>query len=285
LEKAIALYNERLHRPLTSRYMGLDTGVHSQANAAFTLWNLGYLDQAVERWNAALALARRLRHAHTLVWAEYVFAAMQQYLRNVRAAQERAEYVIALCAEHGLPDYAAFMNIQLGWAIALNGRHEEGIAQIEQGLAASSARGALMLRPLFLCLLAEALDKAGRIDDALGALEKAMDLANEQDNRFCEPEVHRLQGELLLQKNESDIAGAQNCFQRAIDTARTQSARTFELRATTSLARLLATQNRVEEARSMLTEIYNWFTEGFGLPDLKEAKTLLDELNTDAASR
>jgi predicted ATPase len=278
LEKAIALYDEHLHTPLTSRYMGIDTGVHSQANAAFTLWHLGYLDQAIERWNAALALARRLAHPHTLVWAEYIFAAMQQHLRDVRASHNRAEYVIALCAEHGLPDYAAFMNIQLGWAMALNWQHKVGIAQIEQGLAASSARGALMLRPLFLCLLAEALDKAGRVDDALGALAKAMDLANEQDNRSWEPEVHRLEGELLVRKDEPDIAGAQNCFQHAIDTARTQSARTFELRATTSLARLLAKQNRRDEARSMLAEIYGWFTEGFDTADLKDAKALLDEL-------
>jgi len=280
LEKAIALYDERLHGPLTSRYMGLDTGVHSQANAAFTLWNLGYLEQAVERWNAALALARRLRHPHTLVWAECVFAAMQQNLRDVRAAQERTEYVIALCAEHGLPDYTAFMNIQLGWAMALNGRHEEGIAQIKQGLAASSARGALMLRPLFLYLLAEALDKAGRVDDALSALAEAMDLVHEQDNHFWEPEVHRLEGELLLRKNASDIAGAQNCFQHAIATARTQSAKTFELRATISLARLLAKQNRGDGARSMLAEIYGWFTEGFDTADLRGAKALLDELNS-----
>ncbi len=106
-----------------------------------------------------------------------------------------------------------------------------------------------------------------------------MDLANEHDNRFCEPEVHRLEGELLLRKNKSDITGAQKCLQRAIDTARTQSAKTFELRATSSLARLLARQNRCDEARSMLAEIYGWFTEGFDTADMKDAKALLDELN------
>jgi predicted ATPase len=134
------------------------------------------------------------------------------------------------------------------------------------------------MRPYFLCLLAEALDKAGRIDDALDGLAEAMDLANEQDNHWFEPEIHRLEGELLLRKNESDIAGAQNSFQRAIGIARTQSARTLELRAATSLARLLAKQNRGDEARCMLAEIYGWFTEGFDTADLRDAKTLLDEL-------
>jgi predicted ATPase len=278
LEKAIALYDERRHRPLISRYTGLDTGVHSQFIAALTLWNLGYLDQAVERWHAARELARRLRHTHSLVFAEYAFACMQQNLRDVRASQEGAEYVIALCAEHGLADYAAFMSIQLGWAMAVSGRPEEGIAQIEQGLTASGARGALMLRPYFLTLLAEALDKAGRVDDALGVLAAAMELAKEQDNRFYEPEIHWHEGELLLRRDESDVAAAQDCFQRAIDSARSQSARLPELRATTSLARLLSNTNRREGARSMLAEIYNWFTEGFDTADLKDAKTLLEEL-------
>jgi predicted ATPase/class 3 adenylate cyclase/ribosomal protein L40E len=109
LEKAIALYNEPRHRLLTSRYMGIDAGVHSYATAGFTLWTLGYPDQGIEQWNAALALARRLAHVHSLVWAEYVFAMTQQLVRDVRAAQERAEHVIALCGENGLSDYAAFM--------------------------------------------------------------------------------------------------------------------------------------------------------------------------------
>jgi predicted ATPase/class 3 adenylate cyclase len=279
LEKAIALYDEHLHRPLTSRYLGVDTGVHSQAIAALTLWSLGYPDQAIERWNAALALARRLAHPHTLVWGEYIFAVMQQCLRDMRAAEEQAERIIALSAEHGLPAYTAFMKIQLGWSIALNGRHEEGVVLIEQGLAASNARGDLMLQPAFLCRLAEALDRAGRVDDALGALAEAEDLAKERDNHYWEPEVHRLEGELLLRKDASDIAGAQKCYQNAIDIARTQSARTFELRATTSLARLLAKQGRRDDARAMLAEIYGWFTEGFDTADLKDAKALLDELN------
>jgi predicted ATPase len=203
---------------------------------------------------------------------------MYQFLRDVRASRESAEYVIELSAEHGLPDYAAFMNVQLGWAIALNGQHEDGIAKVKQGLMASEERGALLMSPYFLCLLAEALGEADRTEEALSALAEAIDLANEQDNRSLEPEIHRLTGEMLLRRNGSDVSAAQDCFQRAIDCARVQNARLPELRAMTSIARLLASQGRRDEARVMLAEIYNWFTEGFDTADLKDAKALLDEL-------
>jgi predicted ATPase len=122
--------------------------------------------------------------------------------------------------------------------------------------------------------------ETGRLDDGLSALTEALAAADENEIRFYEAETHRLKGELLLKQEDSNAAEAQSCFQRAIEIARKQSAKSWELRATTSLARLLAKQGRREEARAMLAEIYGWFTEGFDTADLKDAKDLLDDLST-----
>ena len=136
-----------------------------------------------------------------------------------------------------------------------------------------------MLLPHALCLLAEACREAGRLDDGLSALTEAIAAADEHEIRQYEAETHRLKGELLLRQDHSKAAEAQSCFQRAIEIARNQSAKSLELRATMSLARLLAKQGRRDEARAMLAEIYDWFTEGFDTADLKDAKALLDELS------
>jgi predicted ATPase len=163
--------------------------------------------------------------------------------------------------------------------MAEQGRNEEGIAQIQEGLAASSAIRVELWRPYFLCLLAEAYAETGRLDEGLSTLTEALVAADEHENRAFEVEVHRLKGELLLRKDDPYAAQAQGCFQRAIEIARKQSAKSLELRATTSLAWLLAKQGRRDEARAMLAEIYNWFTEGFDTADLIDARALLEELN------
>ena len=118
-----------------------------------------------------------------------------------------------------------------------------------------------------------------RLDDGLSAVTEALAVADEHEERAYESEIHRVRGELLLRQDPSNAAEAQSCFQRAISVARNQNAKSWELRATTSLARLLAKQGRNDEARMMLAEIYGWFTEGFDTRDLKDAKALLDELN------
>jgi predicted ATPase len=135
-----------------------------------------------------------------------------------------------------------------------------------------------MVQPKYLCLLAEACSNVGRFEQALGALTEALRLADETEDRYCEAETYRLKGTLLLKQDHSNATEAQRCFERAIEIARNQSGKSYELRATMSLARLLAKQARREEARAILAAIYNWFTEGFDTADLKGAKALLDEL-------
>jgi predicted ATPase len=279
LEMAITLYDPERHRPLTSRYFGVDPGVYCLSYAAWTLWQLGYPDQALKRGNEALASAQGLLQPLSLAFAEFFVAVLRQYRREARAAQGHAERVIAFSAEHGLPESLAVATILRGWAMAEQGRYEEGIAHIQEGLAACRVTGTELRRSYYLCLLAEACKETGRLDYGLSALTEALAAADEHEERNYEPEIHRLKGELLLKQNDLNAAKAHRCFERAVEIARKQSAKSVELRATVSLARLLAKQGHRHEARAMLAEIYNWFTEGFDTADLKDAKALLDELS------
>jgi predicted ATPase len=275
---ALSLYHPQRHRPLAFRYGGTDAGVRCLSVAAVSLWDIGYPDQALKRGNEALALAQGLCHPLSLAFAEVVVSQLHQYRREARTAQETEESAIAFSAEHGLTDWLAFATSLRGWAMAEQGHSVEGIAQLREGLAASHATGAEVNVPYFLCLLAEACTETGRLDDGLSALREPLAAADEHENRAYEAEMHRLKGELLLEQDEANATEAERCFRAAVEVARRQSAKSLELRATMSLARLLAKQGRRDEARTMLAEIYGWFTEGFDTADLKDAKALLDEL-------
>jgi predicted ATPase len=278
LDNAISLYDPERHRPLIFRYGGPNPGVFCLAYVAWTLWYLGYPDRALKRVNKALALAQALSDPFNQAFAGSFVGFLRQYRREARAAQETAESVIALSAEHGFTQILALTTILHGWAMAEQGHREEGIAQVQEGLAAHRATGAELLRPYHLCLLAEACMETGRFDDGLSALMEALAAVDEHENRFYEAETYRLKGELLLKQDDTNTAEAQSCFERAIEIARKQSAKSWELRATMSLARLLVKQDRRDDARTMLAEVYDWFTEGFDTADLKDAKALLDEL-------
>jgi predicted ATPase len=204
---------------------------------------------------------------------------VQQCRHDARAAQKAAEHAIALSAEHGFSFWLAVATILRGWAMAQQGLNEEGIAQMEEGLAAYRATGAEIGRPRWLCWLAQACIESGRLNDGLSVLAEAVADVKKTEGRQYEAEIYRLNGELLLKQDHSNAAEAQKCFERAVEIARKQSAKSWELRATMSLARLLASQGKRDEARTMLAKIYGWFTEGFDTADLKEAKALLDELS------
>ena len=197
--------------------------------------------------------------------------------------------------EQGFPFFLAQGTILRGWALAEQGQNAEGIAQICQGLAAHEATGALLIRPYWISLLALAYGKGGQAEEALRVLDEA--LAMTHDQHVWKAELHRLRGELLLVRlgggDDAKVAPtdvpavtrvghsidqAESCFRRAIDIAREQQAKSLELRAGTSLARVWERQGKRVEARDLLSPIYNWFTEGFDAPDLKDAKALLDEL-------
>jgi predicted ATPase len=168
----------------------------------------------------------------------------------------------------------------------MQGQEEEGIQQIQQGMATDRAIGAEVWWPYHLALLADAYGKTGQIEEGLTALAEALDAVDRTGERWYEAELYRLKGTLTLQSQvpgpRSKVeAEAEACFQKAIDIARKQQAKSLELRAVISLARLWLHQGKRQEAHAMLADIYTWFTEGFDTKDLQEAKALLDELEGD----
>ena len=212
LEIAITLYDPQLHRLVTSRYGGGDPGVASRSFAAWTLWQLGYPDQALKRGNEALTSAEALSDSYTLAFAKGSVGVVHQLRRETRAAQELIEGAIALCAEYGFPNISAWVSTLRGWATLEQGHDEEGIAQMQEGLAAYRATGTSLNRPYLLILLAKAFRETGGRPHGLNALTEALAAADEHENRVWEAEIYRLKGELLLRQNDSDTAEAQAVF-------------------------------------------------------------------------
>jgi predicted ATPase len=284
IEMAISLYDRERHRPLALRFTGIDSEVQCLSYLAYTLWTLGYSEQALKRVNEAVGLAQVWAHPFSLAFAEVFTGFLHLFRREARAAQEHGETVIALCAEHGFTGLMGPATALRGTAMARLGRREEGVGKMQEGQAANRAIGTGLGLPDYLSRLAEAFTETGHFDDGLNALAEAEAAADENEDRQNEAERHRIKGELLLRQDDSRTIEAENCFCRAVESARKQSAKTLELRATMSLARLLAKQGKRDEARAMLAEIYNWFTEGFDTADLKDAIALLDELTRSRGS-
>jgi predicted ATPase len=245
------------------------------------IWSLGYPDESLERSSEALRLAGKVDHPFSLGWALIAATWFRQYRLEESAVEKQAESAIALAAEQGFPLWSAWATILRGWAMGARGRTTEGVKQIYEGLDFMRAVNAELARTHFLGLLAESYGRSGKRAEALTTLAEALRVVDKTGKRFYEAELYRLKGELLLIGHNLDVEGAENSYDTAIKMARKQSAKSWELRATTSLARLLRDTGRANEARSMLAEIYGWFTEGFDSKDLKEAKALLEELRSD----
>jgi predicted ATPase len=184
--------------------------------------------------------------------------------------------VLSIATQHEVPFYQARATFCRGWAMAAAGQGKEGIHEMQRSLSAFASGGALV--PLFRAMLAESLGRNGHPEEGLSTVAEGLGQV-ETGERMAEAGLYRVKGELLLMNDPSDEVGAEHEFRIAIAIAQRQQARFWELRATTSLARLLKKQGKTDEARGMLAEIYNWFTEGFDTADLKDAKALLDELS------
>ena len=277
LEEGIARYTPDQRRAPAFR-MGQDPGVTCRVYAAGTLWLLGYPDQALARVHEALALAHELSHAYSLAFARYWVAYVSQFCRDVQAVHEQAAACVTLSTEQGFPYWVTFGTIMRGWALAMQGQGEEGLAQVRQGIADQRATGAALWVPYSYTLLAEVSVHLGRTEEGLQALAEAHTMVEQYEDRWWEAEIYRLRGVLLLQQPGTPQAEAEAWLQRALDVARHQQAKSLELRATMSLARLWQQQGKRAEAYELLAPIYGWFTEGFDTADLQEAKALLEEL-------
>jgi len=273
-----------------------DSWLACLAFAAMTLWSLGYPDQALQRITEALNLARTLAHPFRLAFALHHFTIVHQLLRLEEIVHERAEELQTLSDEQGFPLWRATGGFQRGWALTEKGQVEEGILQLQQGLAAYQETGAELGRPYQLALLAEAQGKSGRVEAGLSLLNEAIAALNNSGERCWEGEIYRLKGELTLGAGGwrletsppfqapspkpliSSEAEAEECFLKAISIAQKQQAKSWELRAAMSLARLWRSQGKQDKAHNLLEEIYDWFTEGFATKDLQDAAALLRAL-------
>ena len=277
-ESGAALYDPHLHGSLAALYGGHDPGVCGLSQAAVLEWLLGYPDRALESSRNALTLAYELAHGESLAWALSMAAIVDQ-LRGDRAGTgAHAEALIALSAEHGFAQWVAVGTILRAWAGSEAANSEIEVANMRQGIAAWWAAGARRWNPYFLALTVETCCALRRVDEARQVVAEALDSVDRTGERWYEAELHRLSGELSVMGGEPAQSGAEEHFRRAIEVSRQIEAKSHELRATVSLARLLDQQGKRDEARAMLADIYNWFTEGFDTADLKDAKALLDEL-------
>jgi predicted ATPase len=275
--QGIALYDVQQHRASAFLY-GEDAGAVCHSFAARALWSLGYPDQALARNQQAVTLAQQSAHPYSLSFALGNAVLFHQLRREVRAVQECAETILILAKEQGFPYWMAIGSLQRGWALAQQGQAKEGITQINQGLIAIRATGAAAYQPYFLALLAEAHGTIEQPETGLKVLTEAMTLAETTGERWYEAEIYRLKGALLLQQNSDQHAEAETCYHKALEIARNQQAKSFELRTATSLARLWQSQGKRQEAYDLLASVYHWFTEGFDTADLQDAKVLLDAL-------
>jgi class 3 adenylate cyclase/predicted ATPase len=280
-EQSIALLDQEERRPIAFRY-GLEVGATANAYWAWSLWLLGYPDRARELGGQTLALLGEVRHPYTESRGLYWNSIVHAFRREWAIVDERAAEAMRSATEHGFALVLAAGRIMQGAALAAGGQGAAGLQEMQDGLDAYRASGAVFQRSFHLTLLAEVLGAAGSPEAGLEALQAAEELVGTTGERFWEPEIFRLKGELLLAAPGGTPAVAEACFHQALDLARRQEVKSLELRAATSLARLWAGQGERGKAQDLLAPVYAWFAEGFDTADLVEARALLDELGAAA---
>ena len=277
LALALDLYRPNLHRSYVLKY-GEDPGLWCLSYMAWTSDWLGHRDRALNEIGRAITIARQLPARHPLAYVLANAALVHQQRREPAVTLACAEEAMVISEQQGIAQQLAWGSVHMGWALAASGKIEEGFALIEDGIAGWRAIHSLNNFPHFLILLADACRLAHQPERALRALEEADDLVERTGHRTYEAEVDLQRGEALRTLSAQNGEQAERSFLRAIEVARRQRAKTAELRAATSLARLWRDQGKRPEARDLLAPIYGWFTEGFDTADLKDARALLDEL-------
>ena len=245
------------------------------AHSSRDLFILGYPAQALARSREALSEARK-SGPHSLAFALNLAAELHRYLGDERTAHESTEALASLASERGFLLWSAQAVFLRGQALVAEGEVEEGIVELRRGAASVEMTGAVA--GIWKLSLAEAYAKLGRLEEGIAAIAEEMELMEKTGLRFLEAELYRVKGELVLLQAPEEVSTAESALRQAVASARRQGAKSWELRATLSLARLLKAQGKRDEARAMLGEIYGWFTEGFDTADLKTARELLDDL-------
>ncbi len=276
-EQGFALYHPQQSAYLISGSgQGLDPGVLAQRLLANIKWLQGYPEQALVLVRQALTLAEELDHPFSIAGVLSITCELHYYRREVQAVIVWTEKLLTLATEHSFALWKLAATMYRGWTLTEQGQEKEGIEEIQQGLNAWYATGARTTTQ-FHTLLAAAQLRIGQVTEGLAILEKVLSAVEQTGERYLEAELYRLKGELLRVGGADDSEIEQQFF-KALEIARRQGAKSWELRATVSLARLWQAQGKQAKARRMLSDIYGWFTEGFDTADLKEAKALLEEL-------
>jgi predicted ATPase len=257
-----------------------DPGVVCHMYAALGLWALGYPEQALRQNRAGLALARELDDPYSLTFALLHSALLHVQRREGLAAESMAQEALAFAQERGFAFWVAWGALLRGAALSMQGQRGEAIVHMQQGLEAAQHTEARVGRSMFLALLAEVYGQAGQPDMGLRIANEAHSIAHHNGERCYEAETSRIKGELLLTLSAADEAEAERCLQHALEVARQQQARVWELRAAISLSRLKQQQSKRGEAKQLLSKAYGTFTEGFDTTDLQEAKMLLQDLQS-----
>jgi class 3 adenylate cyclase/predicted ATPase len=276
-ESALGAYDDRARTKFWTAHSGHDAGVTHRCYLALALWHLGYPDQALKLAREMRELARTIGHAFSLEHALDFAAFLHQYCRLGTEVQAMAEEEVTIATEQGFPFWHALGTLHKGAALLLQERREESLPVLLKGFSAFRATGAEIRIPAYLGLLGDAYTQSARFAEAHQALNEGLAVAEKNDDRCHEAELYRLKGELLLAESRAETA-AEDCFRRAIETARRQQSKAWELRATMSLARLWQRQGRREEARGALAAVYGTYTEGFTTPDLVDTAALLESL-------
>ena len=276
-DQALALYDPVEHRALATRF-GQDTAVAILARRSEALWLLGYPEAALRDADDALRNAREIGQAATLMYALFQSSIPYTHCGNYAVAAAHAQELVALAEEKGSLYWKALGMLNQGCVLALTGRASDATEMLISGMAAKRTTGSTFFLPFDLPHLARAHAELGQFEEAWRCIGEAMTAAETTKETWCEAEIHRTAGEIALMSLEPDAAQAQAHFERAIAIARAQKAKSWELRAATSLARLWRDHGKRQQACDLLAPVYGWFTEGFDTADLKEAKALLDEL-------
>ena len=277
LDRANALYNPNEHRALATRF-GQDSRVTILSRRSWALWLLGYPEAALADAAQVLKDGREIGHAATLMHALARPSFTLICCGDYAAAEAQASEVIALAGQKGATQWKAAGLISQGWLSTLTGEASNAVQMLSSGITAWRSTGATLWMPWYLSCLASAHAELGQFDCACRCLGDAITAAVSTQEKWYEAEIHRTAGEIALMLPEPDAAKAETDFERALAIARQQQAKSWELRAAISFARLWRDQGKVQQARELLAPVYGWFTEGFDTRDLKEAKALLDEL-------
>ena len=275
--QGIPLIDPTVQRAQAIRH-GIAPGVACLAYAAPTLWSLGYPEQALQRCQEALMLIQEFEHPESHMLVHHLTAYLYHRRREPSAVQAHADAVLTLATAQGWPLYVGLANHIRGWALAMQGQYEAGMAQMHQGLAGLLATGQTLAQPFCLARMAEAAGYAGHIDEGLHLLTEALAMFEASGRRDMLTEAYRLKGELVLRQAVPDTVQAEVYFKQALTLARQQQAKSWELRAAMSLARLWQQQGQRAAAHTLLADIHGWFTEGFDTADLQEAERLLAAL-------